>query len=536
MTVPSTAIDNLSEGEGQNVTIDEVIRSAATRFADREFLRCHDRSLTFKQTDAETGAWARGLAEHGAESGDRVAIMLPNDSRWPLTWLAVVRSGRIAVPVNYAYRREDLEHVLIDSGATLIVADSEKRPLLESATPIQDGTTRILDVEDIAATKIGGRAERGTPPVTVDTLANLQYTSGTSGFPKACMLTHDYWVRMGQMTASHAEICDDDVALTAQPFSYIDPMWNTMMCLTSGIPLVVLQRFSASGFWADVRQHRATFFYVLGGMPVLLYKQPPHRDDRNSHVRLVLCSGIVPELHADLEQRWGAPWREAYGLTETGVDLSVPIDAADLVGSGKVGYPAPGKTVRVVDEHGHTLPAGVTGELVTCGPPMMRGYWNQPEKTAQAMQNGCFYTGDLAMMDEDGAFRIVGRLKDMVRRGGENVACAEVEQVLDQHPTIVMSAVTPIPDDILGEEVKAYVQLAPGIDPTARAARDIVTFAGERLAKFKVPRHVEFVDDFPLTPSARISKPTLISLPSDAARSYTIDPTRSNDRQSKGHS
>lgn len=509
---------------GPPASVGRLLTEAAGRFGHREFLRCSDRSLTFADAERETGAWARGLAAHGARPGDRVAIMLPNDSRWPLSWLAILRSGRVAVPVNHAYRSDDLEHVLDDSGALLVLTDADTRPLVEKTTAVRSGAARVLGVEDLAAANTFGEDTPEEPEPGGDDLANLQYTSGTSGFPKACMLTHDYWVRMGEVTAGYAEVRAGDVALTAQPFSYIDPMWNTMMCLTAGIPLVVLPRFSASGFWADVRAHRATLFYVLGGMPVLLYKRPPHPDDRNNHVRLVMCSGIVPELHASLEERWGAPWREAYGLTETGVDLSVPIGAGHLVGSGKIGYPVTGKTVQVVDENDRPAPAGVPGEIVTRGVPMMRGYWNQPEKTAEAMRGGWFHTGDLGVMDDDGAFRIVGRLKDMVRRGGENVACAEVEQVLDQHPGVVMSAVAGIPDEMLGEEVKAYVQAAEGHPPTAAAAADIVAFARDRLARFKVPRRVEFVDDFPLTPSARVSKPALTARKTDPARGYVVDP------------
>lgn len=514
------------------VTVAGLLSEAGTKFGAREFLRCCDRTVTFAQAAREVVLWSCGLAAYGVGPGERVAIMLPNDSRWPLSWLATLRHGSVAVPINHSYRSDDLEHVLDDSGAVLVLTDEDTRPLLEATTRVRSGAAQVLSVDDLAAAGTG--LEDAPAAVTSHDLANLQYTSGTSGFPKACMLTHDYWVRMGELTAANAEVHSGDVALTAQPFSYIDPMWNTVMCLTAGIPLVVLPRFSASGFWADVRAHRVTFFYVLGSMPVLLYKQPSYPEDTDNDVRLVLCSAIPPELHEDLEARWGAPWREAYGLTETGVDLAVPIHDTRLVGSGKVGFAVTGKTVRVVGDDGSAVPSGDPGEIVTCGLPMMRGYWNQSEKTREVLRDGCFHTGDLGVMDEDGAIKIVGRLKDMVRRGGENVACSEVERVLDQHADVVMSAVAGVPDEVLGEEVKAYVQLAAGVEPSAATAAEVAAFAGSRLARFKVPRRVEFVDDFPLTPSARVAKPTLQARPVNPTRNYVVDPATDHARLNEG--
>ena len=240
-----------------------------------------------------------------------------------------------------------------------------------------------------------------------------------------------------QAIASGVEMrrCPSDVALTAQPFSYVDPQWNVVMCLVAGIPLVILPRFSATTFWASVNGAGATFFYVLGTMPVFLLKQPPDPAVERAHrVRFVACSGIVPQLHAAFEARWGVPWREAFGMTETGVDLVVPIDDVSSVGSGAAGKPIPGKEAKVVDIDGVPLADGQVGELCLRGSGMMLGYWNKPEATAERMQDGWMHTGDLASRDAKGYYHIVGRLKDMIRRGGENISAAEVEGVMTQHP------------------------------------------------------------------------------------------------------
>ncbi|MFZ5848912.1 MAG: class I adenylate-forming enzyme family protein [Actinomycetota bacterium] len=488
-------------------TLPALVIAAAEADPDREFLRFEDRSMTFGEVERKTAELAGYLAALGVRPGERVAIMLPNVIGWPLGWLSILRAGAIAVPINAAYRAADLEHVLRDSGARVVLSLPQFRATIEAARVDLD---HVLDIDETLSACAG----YSPPDVAIgpDSLANLQYTSGTTGFPKACMLTHDYWVRMGWLTAGLAGLTEDDVALTAQPYSYIDPQWNTAMCLTARIPLVVLPRFSASGFWPDVRRHRATIFYVLGTMPMLLLKQPPSPQDRDNDVRLVLCSGIVPDLHKELEQRWGAPWREAYGMTESGADLVSPVEDLNAVGSGTMGIPVPTKQIRIVDELGNEVPDGEPGELIVHGRPMMLGYWNLPEVTAKTIVNGWLHTGDVAVRDKAGRYRLVGRLKDMVRRGGENIASAEVEGVIGQHPDVHSAAVVGVPDDLFGEEVKVFIRLQPGVQPDRATAKRILEHARDRLARFKVPRFVEFVAEFPMTPSERIAKPTLVAL------------------------
>ncbi|WP_433633741.1 class I adenylate-forming enzyme family protein [Nocardia sp. CA-120079] len=491
-------------------TLVELLAHRALHSREREFLRFEDGSWTFGEIADWTSRLARRLVEEdGARPGDRVAIMLPNEVRWPVAWLSILAAGGVAVPVNSAYRRADLEFVLRDSGARLVFTDAAHAPLVDD---VRTANSDLADVRviDVAAPGELTRFPADAPAagITGSTLANLQYTSGTTGFPKACMLPHDYWARLGWVCAHAAGLGSDDVALTSQPFSYMDPQWNTALCLTIGAPLVVLPRFSASGFMADVRRHRATFCYVLGSMPTLLFKQPPDIRDRDNQLRIVLCSAIPVALHEHLEQRWGAPWREIFGMTESGVDLvSLPEDSAD-VGSGRLGRPVPTKQVRVVDPQGIDVAEGQSGELITSGMPMMLGYWNRPGDTAQVLRGGWLHTGDVAVR-EAGGYRLVGRIKDMVRRGGENIASAEVERVLERDPSVVATAVLGVPDELFGEEVKAFVQLAPGVESTAATARLIVDAARNQLARFKVPRYVEFVDDFPRTPSERVSKPVL---------------------------
>lgn len=493
-------------------TLTGLLAQRAQDAGDREFLRFGDWSWTFAEIDAWTSRLAHRMIEvDGVRPGDRVALMLPNVVHWPVVWLAALKAGAVVVPVNCSYQRADLAFVLRDSGARLVFTDGERAGLVADVVTGEDelGDVHVVDVADDGSEPFPDTAP--DLPVHSATLANLQYTSGTTGFPKACLLSHGYWVRLGWICAAATGLGSEDVLLTSQPFSYMDPQWNTALALTVGAPLVVLPRFSASTFMADVRRHRATFFYVLGSMPTLLFKQPPSPDDRDNDLRMVFCSGIPVALHAALEERWGAPWREIYGMTESGVDLLSPFDDAAAVGSGSLGRPVPTKQVRVVDPADPAVEVadGEPGELVMAGSPMMGGYWNRPDATANVLRDGWLHTGDLAVRRPDGGFQLVGRIKDMVRRGGENVACAEVEAALERDDRVVAAAVVAVPDDVLGEEVKAFVQLRDGVAADRATAQQVLEGAGAQLARFKVPRYVEFVTDFPRTPSERVSKPAL---------------------------
>jgi acyl-CoA synthetase (AMP-forming)/AMP-acid ligase II len=491
-------------------TIGELVREAAERSGNQEFLRFPGASLTFADAHEASSRLAHVLVAHGIRPGDRVAIMLGNVPDWPLSWLAVLKAGAIAVPVNARYREADLRFVLADSGAVLVLTSDEHAGLVRAVAAAVGTVREVRTIAELAGELAGAPSGDLTAAQEPSALANFQYTSGTTGFPKACMLSHGYWLRTSWLTAIEAELRADDVMLIAQAFSYMDPQWASVMCLMGGRPLVVLPRFSASGFWTSVREHGATLTYVLGAMPMLMFAQPARPLDRDNRVRLVLCSGIVPDLHRRFEERWGAPWRELYGSTESGLDLAVPPAAGQTAGTGAMGRPPPGKQVRIADEADATLPDGEVGQILIRGEPMMTGYWNHPDSTERAFRGGWYHTGDLGFRDADGWIHHAGRLTDMVRRGGENISAAEVEHVLALHPAVAAAALVPIPDELFGELPKAFVQLTPGYQPDTQTAVSLLDHARAKLAPFKVPAYLEFVESFPLTPSARVRKRELL--------------------------
>lgn len=499
-------------------SIGALLADRARRFTDREFLRFEGRSLSFAGVEQRSARVANALAALGIERGDRVGIMLPNGLDYPVTWLGVIRLGAVVVPCNTGYGDRDLGFVLQDSGARAVVTDAERalfvaavgrdcsmleRILVWGAESSPDPATAGFDPLVRAASASWSDAALGPGD-----LATLQYTSGTTGFPKGCMITHEYWLRLADGAAREARLGDGDVNLIVTAWYYMDAGWNLLLCCIKGIPLVILPRFSASTFWRSIVENGATFFYCLGTMPTVLLKQPENAVlERGHKVRAVICSAIPPTLHAAIEARFGCIWREGYSTTEIGpACLTVPLDDASTVGSGAMGRPAPGAEARVVDPAGEEVSRGEVGELLMRGPGMMLGYWQNPEATAAWLVDGWAHTGDLVFEDERGYYHIVGRLKEMIRRGGENIASAEVEATLCEHPAVRSAACVPVADEIRGEEVKAFIQLQPGAPPESAAPEALLAFCRGKLARFKVPRYFAYIDEFPLTPSQRVEK------------------------------
>ena len=517
-------------------TLVAALRHAAAAWPDRvAWTFDPGGEFTFADVDRRSAGFARALADRGVRPGDRIAVMITNQPAFPLTWLALARLGAVMVPVNTRYQTADAAHVLRTSAAAGIVAAAEFEPLLRRLPPDVPALRHLYlasaieaDAAEASATEASAAGASATgasateasarpapsqepwltaEPGPADT-ANIQFTSGTTGSPKGCVLPHRYWTQLAAgLVTEFPYLSDRDVLLTAQPFHYIDPQWNVAAGLLSGARLVVLDGFHPSSFWAKVRQHGVTYFYCLGAMPTLLLRMPADPLDREHDVRVVQCSAIPPALHRELEQRWGVGWYEAFGMTETGADLRVTDrDHDELVGTGCLGGPVSYRQVAIVDAADDPVPAGSPGEIVLRGPGMMDGYLDNPEATAAALRGGWMHTGDLGRMDDRGRVYHVGRLKDMIRRSGENIAAREVEEVLLTHPGVQLAAVTAVPDEIRGEEVKAYY-VAAGVTPGELAA-----YCQDRLAAFKVPRFWQQEADLPRTDSQRVAKSGLTDL------------------------
>lgn len=491
-------------------TLAQLVTRAAALWPDRTaWVFDHlDRTFTFAEVDRESSRIAAALAGRGIGPGDRVAVMLRNQPEFPLIWLAVAKIGAQLVPVNTNYQEFDGAHILRHSGAKLTVAAAEFTGLLGRI-----GLTEVI-TPDALTTEAEPPEFTPVPELPV----NIQYTSGTTGAPKGCVLPNRYWTTLAVgLATDFPAVGEDDVILTAQPFHYIDPQWNVALGLAGGATLVVLDRFHPSTFWAKVREHGVTWFYCLGLMPALLLRQEPSGADRDHRVRAICASAIPHELHAELEARWGVPWYEAFGMTETGGDIRMTeADHDETVGTGCIGRPSRDREVLIAGDDGKPVPRGETGQLLIRGIGLMHGYLDDPDATAKAFENGWFHTGDLARMDAAGRVYYIGRTKDMIRRSGENVSADEVERALSLHPAVRLAAVVAVPDELRGEEIKAYV-VCDGDRPDPA---ELAAFCAGKLAYFKVPRFWAFADALPMTPSERVAKGELRKVADPRAGSW----------------
>lgn len=483
----------------------ELVRSAARTWPERTawIFDATGLRLSFADVDSRSDALAGALAAHGAGQGDRIAVMLRNQPEFPLLWLAIAKLGAVLVPLNTSYRELDGTHVLAHSGASIAVTDTEFAELLHTIA----GDTWLRHVLTVA--DLDGYSPPDTPSTVVsEQLANIQYTSGTTGAPKGCMLSHRYWTTVAHsLIDEFPAISRSDVLLTAQPFHYIDPQWNVALGLASGATLVVLDRFHPSAFWDKVRAYGVTWFYCLGLMPTLLLRAPESPDEREHNVRAVHASAIPRESHAELERRWGVLWFESFGMTETGSDIRMsPDDHDDTVGTGCIGRPIAEREAVILDDTGTPAPRGTLGELALRGVGLMRGYHRDPDATATAFRDGWFHTGDQARMNESGLIYYVGRTKDMIRRSGENISADEVERALSLHPAVSLAAVVAVPDELRGEEIAAHVVLTEDAAPQQHTPDTLAEFCARKLAYFKVPRYWSYHAALPMTPSERVAK------------------------------
>jgi len=476
-------------------------------------------SLSYRELNTRVNQFANVLRSGGVKKGDHIAVMLPNCPEFPLTWLALAKLGAVMVPVNIRYQTNDLEYVLNDSDASALVIHAERIPVFREIQPHCPEIGHIFHVGDGEGdlgrplVELSHKASTELSPVDLDLddLMNIQYTSGTTGFPKGCMLTHEYWLTLGWSACRDAsrDIKEEDVFLSVQPFYYMDPQWQVIMTLTAGSTMVLAKKYSPSRYMDLVREYDVTC--SLAEAATLIYKQPESPLDREHRMNLALIFGFPPHLHKNFEERFNVTAREGYGMTEIGSCMRVHRADSKMTGSGSVGKPIKYREVRIVDGEGADVSKGEIGELLVRGPGIFKGYYKKPKETAESFTGDWFHTGDLFRQDENGYYYIVGRKKDMVRRHGENISAVEVEEVIRTHPKIMDAAVVPVPDEVTGEEVKAYVIPTPGESGESIPPQELVDFCLKRLAKFKAPRFIEYRESFPRTPSQRVEKHKVIA-------------------------
>lgn len=457
---------------------------------------------------------AAALSSIGVEAGSHVAVMAWNCEEFALTWLALSRLQAVIVPVNAVYTSREIDHVLESSDAQFLVVESEFLPRL-AELPVQHiDSARLVVIGDDAppgancwSTLMCSRQGQKAPQVPRhrDNVLNLQYTSGTTGFPKACMLTNDYWLVLAISSSAFFGTPLRRLYMGSSLF-YMVGMRILLNAMVGGGCVFIPRKAGAKRFMPDVSRFECDYCALFE----MVYKQPALPSDAQNALKIATIFAFGPEHHRDFERRFNVRGQEYYGMTEIGGATYVP--AADLErmsGSASCGIAAPFRELKVVDEQGEVVPTGEPGELWVRGRSMLKGYYRNPQATSEAFSEGWFRTGDVARVDAQGCYYILGRMKDMVRRSGENISAREVEAVLRGMPEIQDAAIVAVPDPYREEEVKAYIQLAPGCDASVVTPERIISHCAAHLAAFKLPRYIEYRASFPLTDSQRVQKKQL---------------------------
>lgn len=515
-------------------TVFAAFADTAGRWPDRPFLHVLEETATVYDIPAGELSYGAALAEierlrnayaaGGYRTGMRVMLLMENRPGFFLQWFALNALGLSVVPVNPDLQSAELEYMAGHARPVLAVAIASRVADLEQAATASGVGFPVVTPEADTPPLDPRFADMETPqgaPLTRE--AAMLYTSGTTGKPKGCVLSNLYFLHSGRWYAKAGGLCamneDGERMITPLPIFHMNAMaYSLMAMITVGGCLIALDRFHPRSWWQSVRDSRATCLHYLGVMPSILMKAEPTEEDKAHNVRFGFGAGIDPKLHGPFEERFGIPLIEGWAMTETGAGAVIVANHEPRKrGTNCLGQPGPDIEARVVADDGSEAAPGQPGELLVrhAGEDPRFGFFSEyyanPVATAEAWEGGWFHTGDIVMRDADGDFFFVDRKKNVIRRSGENIAAVEVESFLMQHPDIKAAAVAAAPDELRGDEVFACLVVENGERDEARA-REIAEWCLDRVAYYKVPGYIAFVDALPLTSTQKIQRGELKTL------------------------
>jgi long-chain acyl-CoA synthetase len=479
--------------------------AAAADHPEQDALRVNGQGVTFPQLLGASAKVAGALRANGIEPGDRVAIILPNVPAFAVAYWATLLAGGVVVPMNPLLKSGEIDYFFTDSGAKVAFVWPDF--VAEATKGAENSGTVIVECGPMGPVE---GALTGGEPITEPTArddeddAIILYTSGTTGRPKGAELTHKNINLNATRSASVImDITSDDVIMGCLPLFHVFGLVVGLNAATiAGAPLALIPRFDPATAVEVIEKERVTIMQGVPTMYAAILNHPSSDGMDASSLRTCVSGGSAMPLEVmkSFEDKFGCMILEGYGLSETSPVASFNMPDRERK-PGTIGVAIPGCEMRCVDAQGNEVPVGEVGEIAIRGDNVMKGYWNKPEATAEAIPDGWFRTGDLATMDDEGYFTIVDRKKDMILRGGMNVYPREVEEVIYTHPDVLEVAVVAIPDDMLGEQVGAAVALREGSSATPE---DIIAFTKERIAAYKYPRQVWIVPELPKGPTGKI--------------------------------
>ena len=520
---------NVHKSHPWNMSIGEFFKEAVERNATSVFIEISGQKVTYQQCFDRSLRTASMFKTLGIAKGDRVALFLPNCPEFLYCWFGLSMIGAVSVPINTAYKRDETFYILDNAEASALVAHQS---LLTVAGPASDIANKLIsklyvldeNVDDqLTTTNLNGWRDfyecwNSQPPADIDDtvlpddISMLVYTSGTTGNPKGVQVTHLMYVAAGQGFAYWTRATSSDRFFTCLPYFHANAQYySTMGTMAAGATLIVESRFSASRFWAQVKESRATVVNFIGMMMPVLSKQPLSDDDRDNRVRLFYGSpAFSKEFLEAFQHRFGTEVIVGFGMTETCYGTIESLGESRRSNSSGLPRRHPNEAfenlLKIADDLGNALPTGQIGEISIKNPAITPGYWRNEEQSRSSLRDGWLYTGDLGWLDDDGYLYFIDRKKDVIRRRGENISSQEVEDVIKRHTSVLDCAVIAVPSELGEDEVKAYVLPRDGIE---LEAEEIVYWCADNLAYFKVPRYIELRADLPRTPSLRVRKDVL---------------------------
>jgi len=506
MTIAATKPTTFTYRE---ISLQDRLREVAREVGIKPALIFGDRIVTYAELDATTDRLAGALARRGVKKGDRVTLFMPNSVEFVFAFYGTLKAGAVVNPINAQSKEREVRFQVYDSNAKAILVHETLWPVFEPIKPelanrviartgaATDGVTRFDDL-------VAEQGEFAPVRASMDDLAALPYTSGTTGFPKGVMLTHRNLTANQQQFFAAVPVRRDDVFLNVLPFFHIYAL-NLLMAgsISLGATQVVMPRFDMVEYCTLIERHRATLCFIVPPIVLGLAMSPEVDNHDFSSVRFFFSGAapLAPDPARRMMERIGKPIVQGYGLTETSpVTHSNPVAAPVLE---SIGPAVPGTEDRIVDLDTGTRDLGVgeVGEIAVRGPQVMVAYWNKPKDTEAVLRDGWFFTGDVGKKDEKGYVFIVDRKKEFIKYKGFGVGPAEVEAVLCEHPAVADAGVIGKADEEAGEIPKAFVQLRPNAQATAD---ELIAFVRERIADYKRVREVEFIEKVPRTASGKI--------------------------------